>query len=112
MFSVKGRQEPLLHNALHIHLYFHRSTDKYHWFRIERRPGNRKCLPQKTPHRPALHREHHSSDIPIVGNRYLVPKKPCDCYQERQILVFLLSYPYNFIQTSTLSHSNSQTNIE
>ena len=22
MFSVKGRQEPLLHNALHIHLYF------------------------------------------------------------------------------------------
>ena len=38
MFSVKGRQEPLLHNALHIHLYFHRSTDKYHWFRIEQRP--------------------------------------------------------------------------
>ena len=38
--------------------------------------------------------------------------KPCDCCQERQILVFLLSYPYNFIQTSTLSHSNSQTNIE
>lgn len=75
MFSVKGRQEPLLHNALHIHLYFHRSTDKYHWFRIEQRPGNRKCLPQKTPHRPALHREHHSSDIPIVGNRYPVPKK-------------------------------------
>lgn len=74
MFSVKGRQEPLLHNALHIHLYFHRSTDKYHWFRIEQRPGNRKCLPQKTPHRPALHREHHSSDIPIVGNRYPVPK--------------------------------------
>ena len=72
MFSVKGRQEPLLHNALHIHLYFHRSTDKYHWFRIEQRPGNRKCLPQKTPHRPALHREHHSSDIPIVGNRYSI----------------------------------------